>query len=59
MIHDQLSLVKGALSDEDILLRLKQLSTTYGYYLSIGIGYSFGSSLSKAVNPRFSDFGYY
>lgn len=59
MIHDQLSLVKGALSDEDILLRLKQLSTTYGYYLSIGISYSFGSSLSKAVNPRFSDFGYY
>lgn len=59
MIHDQLSLAKGALSDEEILLRLKQLSTTYNYYLSIGIGYSFGSSMSKAVNPRFSDFGYY
>jgi hypothetical protein len=59
MIHDQLSLVKGSLSEEEIFLRLKQLSTTYDYYLSIGISYSFGSSLSKAVNPRFSDFGYY
>jgi hypothetical protein len=59
MIHDQLSLVKGALSEEEIFLRLKQLSTTFSYYLSIGISYSFGSSLSKAVNPRFSDFGYY
>jgi len=52
LIHDQLSLVKGTLSKDEILLRLKQLSTTYDYYLSMGISYSFGSKLSRAVNPR-------
>jgi hypothetical protein len=52
LIHDQLSLVKGSLSKDEILLRLKQISTTYDYYLSMGISYSFGSKMSQAVNPR-------
>ncbi len=54
-IHDQLSLVKGSLSDEDILLRLKELSTTYSWYVSVGVSYYFGSSQSRAVNPRISE----
>ncbi len=58
MIHDQLSLVKGVLSSDEILLRLKQMSTTYSYYMSLGISYSFGSTLRGAVNPRFGS-GYY
>jgi hypothetical protein len=58
MIHDQLSLVKGALSSDEILLRLKQMSTTYSYYMSLGISFSFGSTLRGAVNPRFGS-GYY
>jgi hypothetical protein len=59
MIHDQLSLVKGSLSQEEVFLRLRELSTTFNYYVSFGIGYTFGSSLSRAVNPRFGDSGYY
>ena len=51
-IHDQLSLAKGELTKDEILLRLKQLSTTYDYYVSLGVSYSFGSKMSKAVNPR-------
>jgi hypothetical protein len=59
LIHDQISVVKGALTEEEILLRLKQLRTGYSYYVSIGISYSFGSVLSRSVNPRFgSDYSY-
>lgn len=59
MVHDQLSIVKGDLTDEEIFLRLRELSTTYSYYVSVGISYSFGSSLSRAVNPRFGESYYY
>ena len=59
MIHDQLSLVKADLSQEDILLRLKELSTTYSYSLSFGISYTFGSVYSNVVNPRFGAGGIY
>jgi len=59
MVHDQLSIVKGDLTDEEIFLRLRELATTYSYYISIGISYSFGSSLSRAVNPRFGESYYY
>lgn len=58
MIHDQLSLVKGELTTDEILLRLKQMSTTYSGYVSLGVSYSFGSTLRGAVNPRFGS-GYY
>jgi hypothetical protein len=57
LIHDQLSLVKGELTTDEILLRLKQLSTTYEYYVSLGVSYSFGSKMSRAVNPRMSGAG--
>lgn len=51
-IHDQLHLVKGNLTDEQILLRQRQVATAYRYNFSAGIGYSFGSIYSGAVNPR-------
>jgi hypothetical protein len=58
MIHDQLSLVKSGLTEDEIFLRLKQLSTTFDYYVSMGVSFSFGSKMSRAVNPRMqnSDF---
>ncbi len=52
-IHDQLSLVKGEESLEDILLRQRELSTNYDYNFRVGIRYSFGSIYSNVVNPRF------
>jgi hypothetical protein len=52
MIHDQLSLVKSGLTEDEIFLRLKQMSTTFEYYISLGVGFSFGSKMSRAVNPR-------
>jgi hypothetical protein len=56
-IRDQLSLPRGELSIEEILLRQKQLATDYTYSVSIGLSYTFGSLKSKVVNPRFGTGG--
>ncbi len=55
-IHDQLSLVKGGATLEEILLRRTQLATSYSYYGSIGLSYTFGSIYSNVVNPRFGSY---
>jgi hypothetical protein len=52
-IHDQLSLPAGDATDEEILLRRRQLATDYTYYTSIGLSYNFGSKFNNVVNPRF------
>jgi len=54
-IHDQLSLPAGGASIEEILLRRKQLEKSYDYHFSVGLSYTFGSTESKVVNPRFGD----
>jgi hypothetical protein len=56
-VHDQLSLLKAGLSDEEILLQLKQLKTSYYYYSSVGLSYTFGSKFNNVVNPRFNNSG--
>ena len=55
-IHDQLSLPKGGATLEEVLLRRKQLATSYSYYGSIGLSYTFGSIFSNVVNPRFTGY---
>lgn len=54
-IHDQLSLVKAGASLEEILLRQRQLETGYNYWFSVGLSYTFGSTKSNVVNPRFGE----
>ncbi len=54
-VHDQLALPKRELSDEEILLRRRQLETAYRYWGGFGIRYSFGSMFNNVVNPRFGD----
>ena len=56
-IRDQLALPRGGASYEDVLLRQKQLATGYTYYLSVGLNFSFGSTRSNVVNPRFGNGG--
>ncbi len=51
-IHDQVSLRKGDATVEDILLKRRELSTTYSYQTSVGITYRFGSIYNNVVNPR-------
>lgn len=54
-IHDQLSLPKGGATPEEVLLRRKELATTYSYFVSFGISYSFGSLFTNVVNTRFEN----
>jgi hypothetical protein len=53
-IRDQLSLPARSVSQEEILLRERQLTTSYIYSGSLGISYTFGSPLAKVVNRRFA-----
>lgn len=52
-LRDQLSLPSSGASLEEILLRRRELETSYYYYMSIGISYTFGSIYNNVVNPRF------
>jgi len=52
-IRDQISLPKEEASDEDILLGRVQLPTSFQYFGSFGISYTFGSIYSNIVNSRF------
>jgi hypothetical protein len=55
-IRDQLSLPKGVATDEEVLLRQRQLATGYSYNGSFGLSYTFGSTFSNVVNPRFDGY---
>ncbi len=52
-IHDQIALRKDAASEEERLLRLREMATAYSYWSSVGVTYTFGSAFSNIVNPIF------
>lgn len=56
-IRDQLYLKAGDATDEEILLRRRQLATSYRYRFSVGVTYTFGSIFNNVVNPRFREGG--
>lgn len=51
--RDQLSLAKAAATQEEILLRRRQLATQFEYFVSVGVTYTFGSIFNSIVNTRF------
>ena len=53
LVRDQLYLAKGESSDEDILVRRRQLASSFTYFGGIGLSYTFGSIFNNVVNPRF------
>lgn len=57
LTRDQVFLVKGNTTPEEVLARRRQLASGYNYYTSIGINYRFGSKLNNVVNPRFNRIG--
>ena len=57
LIHDQLFLAKGGASEQEVLLRRRQLETSYRYFAFFGLGYTFGSKFANIVNPRFGGGG--
>jgi hypothetical protein len=52
-IRDQFTIEKGEASEEEVLLRLRQLATGYRYNFNVGFGYAFGALSNTTVNPRF------
>jgi hypothetical protein len=54
-VRDQLSLPKAGATNEEVLLRLRQLQTSYRYFVQVGLSYTFGSIFNNVVNPRFSN----
>jgi len=55
MIHNQLSLQKSAVSQEEVILQQRQLETQYSYWGTVGINFTFGSIYNNIVNPRFGN----
>lgn len=58
LIRNQLNLPKEEATEEEILLRRRELATNYRYYVSIGLSYTFGSIYNNIVNPRFGSRGH-
>lgn len=60
LTRDQVFLVKGSATPEEVLARRRQLASGYNYFTSVGLNFRFGSKLNNIVNPRFdrsSSFG--
>ena len=52
-VRDQLSLPKGGATPQQIYLNLREFETSYDYWVSFGVSYSFGAIYNSIVNPRF------
>jgi hypothetical protein len=57
-IHDQRALPEAGATPDEILLRRRELATSYSYFTFINLTYRFGSTLNNTVNPRFSRGGF-
>jgi hypothetical protein len=53
MIRDQISLQRASPNPEDVLQQRIQLGTSFSYFASFGVSYTFGSIYNNVVNPRF------
>jgi hypothetical protein len=57
LIHNQLNLPRGDADLEQILLRRRQLETSYRGRMNFGLRYRFGSIYNNVVNTRFGGTG--
>lgn len=55
LIHDQLAIERGTATEQEVLLRRRQLATSYQYGGFVGLRYTFGSKFANIVNPRFGN----
>jgi len=56
-IRDQIYLPAGDATTEEILVRQRQLATSYSYSVYFGVSYTFGSIFNNVVNSRFGSSG--
>jgi hypothetical protein len=52
-VRDQIALPARGATDEEILLRVRELQSNYRFDFSFGLTYRFGSIFNNIVNPRF------
>jgi len=52
-IRDQVTLPKRDATDEEVLLRIRELQSNYEVRFEFGFTYQFGSKFTSIVNPRF------
>lgn len=52
-VSDRINIAKADITDEDILLQIKQLDTDFSYFGYFGLNYRFGSKYNNYVNKRF------
>lgn len=52
-VSDRINIAKADISDEEIILRIRQLDTSFTYFTYVGLNYRFGSKYNNFVNPRF------
>jgi hypothetical protein len=57
-INDQIYLPRQEATSEEVLVRQRQLATSYRYNMFFGVSYTFGSPFSSVVNPRFGSGGF-
>jgi hypothetical protein len=57
LVRDQLFIPAGGATTEDVLLRQRQLETSFTYVTQVGFSYRFGSIFNNVVNPRFGGGG--
>jgi hypothetical protein len=58
-VKDQVYLVKGKASEQDVLTRRRQIATDYTFFSDFGLNYRFGSKLNDFVNPRMGGYKSY
>lgn len=51
-IKDQIYVAREEVSDEEVLLRRKELGKDFEYSVDIGLSFTFGSVFNNVVNPR-------
>jgi len=56
-VRDQVFLPRRGASDEEVLLRQRDLETDFDYTLNINLRFTFGSIFNNIVNPRFDGGG--
>jgi hypothetical protein len=55
-VRDQVYLLKGKASEQDVLTKRRALASTYSFSTSVGLNFRFGSKLNNFVNPTLSSF---
>ena len=56
-VRDQVFLPRSDASDEEVLLRQRDLQTDFNYTLKVNLRFTFGSIFNNIVNPRFDGGG--